>query len=258
MHTAKLAALLLVLVALVLGTASAQAETVNCTHITALPAVITVQGVYCFTSDLSTAMTTGNAIDIQTNNVILDLNGFKPGGLAAGNGTQTNGIFASGRQNITIKNGTIRGFLNGISIERNAGSVSQGHVVEDIRADHNTSMGISVFSGSTIVRNNQVVATGGTTVFGADVNAFGIIVDGTGLRVLNNDVINTVKQGVGTATGIYLVFVRGALVVNNRISVADRWIEYDVNTGSTGKYRDNITFDVTTPFTGGTNIGNNN
>ena len=26
----------------------------------------------------------------------------------------------------------------------------------------------------------------------------------------------------------------------------------------TGKYRDNITFDVTTPFTGGTDIGNNN
>src|SRR5450756_2016927 len=88
-------------------TAPAQAETVNCTAITALPAVITVQGIYCFTGDLTTAMTIGSAIDIQTNNVVLDLNGFKLGGLAAGPGTLASGIFANNRQNITIRNGTV-------------------------------------------------------------------------------------------------------------------------------------------------------
>ena len=51
MHIAKLAASLLVLLALALGAASAQAETVNCTPVTSLPAVITVQGIYCFTGD---------------------------------------------------------------------------------------------------------------------------------------------------------------------------------------------------------------
>ena len=44
-------------------------------------------------------------------------------------------------------------------------------------------------------------------------------------------------------------------MVNNRITVADRGIAF---LGSTGKYRDNITFGVTTPFMGGTDIGNNN
>ena len=44
-------------------------------------------------------------------------------------------------------------------------------------------------------------------------------------------------------------------MVNNRITTADKGIEYD---SSTGKFRDNITFGVTTPFTGGTDIGNNN
>jgi hypothetical protein len=48
------------------------------------------------------------------------------------------------------------------------------------------------------------------------------------------------------------------LVVNNRITVADREIEYESGSGSTGKYRDNLTFGVTTPFTGGTDAGNNN
>src|SRR6266571_814513 len=113
MHTTKLAASLLVTLALMFGAAPARAETVNCTAITSLPAVITVQGIYCFTGDLATGITSGNAIDIQTNNVVLDLNGFKLGGLAAGPGTQASGIHAFDRQNLTIKNGTVRGFLTG-------------------------------------------------------------------------------------------------------------------------------------------------
>ena len=255
MPIAKLAASLLVLLACVLGAAPARAETVNCTPITTLPAVITVQGVYCFTGDLATAMTTGNAIDIQTNNVVLDLNSFKLGGLSAGPGTQATGIFASNRQNLTIKNGTIRGFLRGIRLFDSG--ASQGHIVEDIRADQNTVIGIQVEGAGTIVRNNQVVATGGTTVLGANANAFGIAVSfAGGPQVLNNAVINTVAQGTGIAWGIYLNIVIGGLVVNNRITGADRGIEFA--NGSTGKYRDTLTFDVTTPFTGGTAVGTTN
>jgi Periplasmic copper-binding protein (NosD) len=250
----KTFASLLVVFVLLLAAVPARAETVKCTAITTLPAVITVQGIYCLTGDLTTAMTSGNAIDIQTNNVVLDLNGFKLGGLAAGPGTQTRGIHAFNRQNITIKNGTIRGFLSGIFLS-DAGA-SQGHVVEDIRADQNTLVGIDVEGSGNIVRNNQVVATGGTTAVGANADAVGIFVTGTGPRVLNNDVIQTVKQGTGTARGIHFSLATAGLAVNNRITEADRGIEYE--SGSTGKYRDNLTFDVATPFTGGTAVGTNN
>jgi len=253
MPITKLTTSLLVLLTLALTATPARAETVNCTAITSLPAAITVQGVYCFTGDLATAMTSGNAINIETNNVVLDLNGFKLGGLAAGPGTMATGILASNRQNLTIKNGTIRGFAVGIFLGDSGGS--QGHVVEDIRADQNRLEGIDVRGSGNIVRNNQVVATGGSTVFGANANATGILVEGSGPRVLNNDVITTVKQGTGIARGILLATVTGGLVVNNRITVADRGIDFG---GSDGKYRDNLTFDVTTPYTGGTNVGNNN
>ena len=253
MHTAKLTASLLLLAALIFSATPTQAETVNCTAIASLPAVITVQGVYCFTGDLSTAITSGNAIDIQTNNVVLDLNGFKLGGLAAGLGTTAHGIHALNRQNLTIKNGTIRGFLRGINLDDSG--AAQGYVVEDIRADQNTETGIVVNGAGTIVRNNQVVATGGTTTQGGNANVVGILVVGTGPRVLNNAVITTVAQGTGTARGIFLLVVSGGLVVNNRITGADSGIEYFA---STGKYRDNLTSDVTTPFTGGTDAGNNN
>jgi copper-binding protein NosD len=255
MQTTKLAASLFVLFAWVLGAAPARAETVNCTAILTLPAVITAQDVYCFTGDLSTAMTSGIAIDIQTNNVVLDLNGFKLGGLAAGKGTNAVGIYAVDRQNLTIKNGTIRGFVDGIILEDSG--ASQGHVVEDIRADQNTFIGIVVQGSGNIVRNNQVVATGGTTLQGASVNAYGIYVVGAGPRVLNNDVITTVKQGAGTAEGIFLNGVTGGLVVNNRITGADVGIDFVI---STGKYRDNLTFGIPTGtrFVGGTDAGNNN
>ena len=255
MHTAKLAASLLVLLALVLGAAPARAETVNCTHITALPAVITVPGVYCLTGNLATPMTSGHAIDIQTNNVVLDLNGFILGGLAAGLGTTTDGVFASDRQNITITNGTISGFATAIRLQDSG--ASQGHVVENIRAVQNRATGVFVQGTGNIVRNNQVVATGGTTTYGTNVGATGIWVGGAGPRVLNNDVINTVKQGTGVARGIYFSGATGGLAVNNRITVADLGIGFST-VGGTGKYRDTLTFGVTTPFTGGTDAGNNN
>ena len=110
-----------------------------------------------------------------------DLNGFA-GGSAAGPGTLANGVFASNRQNITIKNGTIRGFSTGVFLGTTG--ASQGHVVEDIRVDQNTRVGIDVQGTGNIVRNNQVVSTGGSTTSGADADAYGIIVVGDGPRVL--------------------------------------------------------------------------
>ena len=252
MYAAKLTAALFVLLTLILGAVPTQAETVNCTPVTSLPAFITVQGVYCFTGDLSTGMTSGDAIAIGTNNVVLDLNGFKLGGLAAGPGTEAQGITATNAKNITIKNGTIRGFKVGIFMEAFMGT-SEGHVLEDLRLDHNTLIGIEVSGTAVVVRNNHIFATGGSTTFGANANALGISVNGTGFRVLNNDVINTVKQGTGTATGISIVG-SDTMAVNNRITGADTGLAIS----GTGKYRDNITLGVTTPFIGGTNIGNNN
>src|SRR5688500_8114044 len=65
----------------------------NCAgFIDTLPAVITSQGVWCLRKDLSTAMIAGAAIDIQANNVTIDCNDFKVGGLAAGAATNAYGV----------------------------------------------------------------------------------------------------------------------------------------------------------------------
>ena len=90
-------------------------------------------------------------------------------------------------------------------------------------------------------------------------DASGIYVTGGNLRVLDNDVINIFAGGSGTARGILIgdgFSNSNALAVNNRITGVARGIEFPGN--GEGKYRDNLTFDVTTPFTGGTDAGNNN
>jgi hypothetical protein len=263
--------------------ASADAETVNCTAITTLPYTITSQGVYCLTGHLNTAMATGTAISVNTSNVVIDLNGFKLGGLSAGAGTTTKGIFASQRQNITIRNGTVRGFYIAISLEDvSPYTTSQGHVIEDIRADLNTYAALNIGGTGTVLRNNQIVTTGGTTVFGANADAYGISVAGPGTRVLNNDVINVTAVGVGSAVAINLATASNSMVVGNRvgdlnstgqtygvyllggsdIAVRDNIIS-GAKTGAyfnaaTGKYSNNLLLGVTTPFSGGTDAGGNN
>src|SRR5450759_1739926 len=187
MHCARLLRITCItIITAVLPLAYVHAETVNCTAITTLPYTITTQGVYCLTGHLSTAIPSSNAIDIANNNVVLDLSGFKIGGLSAGLGTTAVGIYANQRQNITIKNGTVRGFWYGIYLsDTSLYTTSQGHVIEDIRADQNTTIGMVIMGNGNIIRNNQVVATGGTTAYGA-VNAslYGIMAYGPGTRVL--------------------------------------------------------------------------
>ncbi len=83
--------------AAVIFTTSARAEVTDCQEILSVPVVITTQGVHCFKSDKASSATSGNMIDIQTNNVTIDLNGFKLGGSAAGAGTFATGIIAFDR-----------------------------------------------------------------------------------------------------------------------------------------------------------------
>jgi hypothetical protein len=223
----------------------------QCTAITSLPTTITTQGIYCLTTDFSLNLLSGNAVTINVNNVTIDLNGHKIGNIAAGLGTTAQGFYAYQRANVTIKNGTIRGFLYGINLDGTYPLASQGHLVEDILADRNTCVGILVFGSDSVIRHNHVVATGG---YGTDNDAHGIFVTGPGNRVIDNDIITVTPTGASIGFGIDFEGIDG-IVAGNRITEAQLGI-YMVD--SSTKYRDNVTTDVTTPYTGGTDAGNNN
>ena len=78
--------------------------------ITSLPAIIDTAGTWCLNKDLSTASSNGTAIAINSDNVTIDCNGYKLGGLAAGEGTLETGIGGYDRRNITVRHCNIRGF----------------------------------------------------------------------------------------------------------------------------------------------------
>ena len=161
----------------------------NCTgFITSIPAVISTQGTWCLKQDLSTAINNGQAITIATNNVTLDCNDFKLGGLAAGAATTTSGIISVSRLNSTVRHCNIRGFAYGIFF---TGASGGGHVIEDNRFDGNTITGVQVDGDGSVVRRNRVFDTGGSTVYNL---ATGI---GTTYSV---DVLDNTVSGVTAAT----------------------------------------------------------
>src|SRR5690606_20562969 len=107
---------------------------------------------------------------IATNNVTIDCNDFKIGGLGAGDASNANGIYAESKQNATIRHCNVRGFYQGIHLAGGA-----GHLVEDNRLDNNLFTGIEVMGYNSLVQRNRVYDTGGRTGFG---NAYGIFADG--------------------------------------------------------------------------------
>jgi parallel beta-helix repeat protein len=157
-HRARLAAALIVLAALPVAAQAAQGYDSCAGFIDALPATITTQGTWCLRKDLATAMTAGAAITIAANNVTIDCNHFKFGGLAAGDGSTASGVHSAGRSNATVRNCTVRGFYTGIRLEGGG-----GHLVEDNRVDESLEYGIVVEGDSGTVRRNQVLSTGGGT-----------------------------------------------------------------------------------------------
>jgi hypothetical protein len=223
----------------------------NCTgFITSLPATITTQGTWCLNADLTTAITSGNAITVAANNVTIDCNDFKLGGLAAGAGTQTFGIYANTRDNLTIRRCNIRGFYSGTDLF--SGS---GHLVEDNRFDSNTFVGVYVASDRSIIRRNLVIATGGNSLFyspggiysigsvdvldntvngvtanGTNVDAYGIFTgsnpDGS---ISGNRVRGVVKAGTGVVYGI-------SSSSSGRITMRNNDVAGDGSTGSIGLY----------------------
>jgi hypothetical protein len=179
--------------------------------ITSLPAVANAQGTWCLRQDLSTAIASGSAIAVTANNVTLDCNQFKLGGLPAGAGTQAIGI-ASYRDNVTVRNCHVRGFRIGFS----GSSTETGQLIEDNRFQGNTAVGIDVGGERSIVRRNLVLDTGGSAT---GIAIFAGISSGGGVDVLDNTIDGVEADTSGhDAVGLLVAGPgAGGMVKGNRV-----------------------------------------
>jgi hypothetical protein len=249
----RIAVLSAVLLSLTLGLAAAShAETMQCTPIATLPVTITQSGIYCLTSDFALNMAADVAIRINVANVVLDLNGHTIDNAKAGAATSAAGIYASQVRNVVVKNGVLRGFAIGVfANDVSPFTRSYGWVIEDVRTDRSTQVGLMVWGRDCTVRRNQIVSTGGSTL---QADATGIILVGPRHRAIDNDVITVTAPG--TSGGItFGVESDNGMAVGNRVTAT----QYGINFSEpSAKYRDNLTTAVTIPYNGGTDAGNNN
>jgi hypothetical protein len=251
---ASAAAVSMGLLSLTLGLATAgHAETTQCTPIAALPANIAQSGIYCLTSDFTVQMDSDVAIYISAHNVVLDLNGHTIDNLKAGAGTSAYGIHGFQRRNVVVKNGTLRGFAYAVfANDVSPFTKSQEWIIEDVRVGRGTQGGLMVYGRDCLVRRNVVVSTGGSTL---SPDATAIILAGPRHRAIENDVMTVTAQGAGVSAGItFGANSDNGIALGNRVSET----RYGVSGPVSVKFRDNLTTGVTTPFSGGTDAGNNN
>jgi hypothetical protein len=206
------------------------------TPISSLPCIITNSGSYYLTTNLTGA--SGDGIDIMTNDVTLDLNGFTL--LGTGSGVGVNVLNPA--RNLSIRNGVLDSWGNGgvnatngynCQLERLRESSSGGPglvtgsncVVLICTATRNTSYGIAV-GNNCIVRDCTANGNLGQNGFGIDV-ANGCIVndcnasgnESGGILVQGNDCLIAGNNcgGNGSLTSAYLPIGISVLGVRNRI-----------------------------------------
>jgi hypothetical protein len=127
-----------------------------------------------------------------------------------------------------------------------------------MRLDDNRETAIEVKGFDNTIRDNLIVGTGGTTAFGANAVVYAIRLFGSNFVVDENDVIDNKQVGSGNTYGILFDGADNGVATSNRLTTATIGIAY--GGVATGVIRDNVTTDVTTPYSlgaGGMNAGNN-
>jgi hypothetical protein len=249
------AALLLVVATSLWHPGLLRAETTNysgATQITALPYTISSPGTYYVAQNFTVNMASGNCINITCSGVTIDLDGHT---ITNSNGASTGaaGIYASNMTNITILNGTISGFYYGILLSASVftpSSASFGHLVQNINFVKNTYIALFIQGVGCRCYQCRAVLTGG----GTSSLVYSFVLFGSGCSIEDCDACG--QTGSGTSYGVYIGGGNDNFAVNNRISEVDSGI--CVGSGGGGKYRDTLTSTVITPYTGGSNAGNNN
>lgn len=166
-----------------------------------------------------------SAIQVQSSNVTIDLNGFS----ISGNVSSGNGVFVSAGQmatlqGISVYNGTIRQ-MGGLGVDLPAFSR-----VENLQIINNGQDGVSVREGSR-VNHNMVINNGGDGIHATE-----------GTMISNNTVYNNSDDGIDDSTDDNLNseigggMVSGNLVRTNGGSSSDFNLNLDATTG----YQNNV------------------
>jgi hypothetical protein len=204
------------------------------TKITSLPFTITASGNYKLTGNLTADGTDG--IDVNASNVVIDLNGFSITQSSAGNAI---GVYDLSSGNVVVQNGTISGFLAGVSFGN--GPSSGNCVAQNLQVFCAAPM--LAYSSDCLVEDCFLIGNG------AESGNVGIVIGGSNSQVQNCH-ISQFDVGVisiePTATG--------SAFIHNYISGCMVGLQLSNN----DYYQGNVVTTCTVSFTGGHAVGTEN
>jgi len=240
-------------VAAIFGTVLSSAQTV----INSLPYTVNTAGVYVVNQSLHYTSGSGSAITVTASNVTINLNGYGITNTSDQTKTQARGISGNNVENLTVENGEIFGFFDGIVLTGPTSGVNfnAGHVLQGLRLAYCTSVGIVLANASNCLIQNCQLSSIGTTGGGIQVSggAFGIEIASLigGNRVYRNQVLNATSVGFfGGAIGSQGGYWEQNLATN----CANGFFFSD----AAEAYRDNMSCGSTSAaFTGGNDLGGN-
>ncbi len=113
---------------------------------------ISNSGSYILSRNINGTAALTDCVVIDAPYVTLNLNGFAIGGPGViGGGSPADGIFVSaGNTNVTIRNGSLTGWINGIVFDID----TDGAAVEGIRSHENVNSGMQVLGSGALIRHN--------------------------------------------------------------------------------------------------------
>lgn len=165
-----------------------------------IPKTITTPGSYYLTEDVTAD---GTAITVDVDNVTIDLNGFS---LIGSDSAANYGIYMYARNNVEIRNGTIRNFDR--AIYEYSAYTGKNHRVINVRVKSNISGGIYLKGSGHLVKNCTVTENGNSGV-----NQFHAIF------VENGTVTgNTVSDNGDSATSAIGIYVSQGAITGNTVS----------------------------------------
>jgi nitrous oxidase accessory protein NosD len=188
--------------------------------ITKLPFIITKSGTYRLGKDVdfTPTATALYAITIASDDVVLDLSGFRlrSTGTVSQN-LESAAVFAFNRRNVTVRNGIVQGFFRGIFLESNDLTLG-GQMIERVESLNSTFLGLQLKGRGATIRNCRVHTVAGSVAF--DDVRYGIDIQGDEAVVSDNtvqDIFAGDQVSNPAGFGIRAQFAPNAVIENNRV-----------------------------------------
>jgi len=207
------------------------------TVIESVPYTIKTPGTYTLDGNL-TYSGTSQAITVSATSVVIDLKGFTLSGTGPFNGQIA--IYCQNADNVTVQNGRIELFTDGVDFQAGA-----QEVVQNLTLLNNELSVIMQGCSYCTIQNCLIVGVGQ-----ADTNSYGVyLTSGTGIVVKNCQIANDYVGG-------YTASSSGNIFIGNQLTNCATGLQLD--TTNPDKYQGNVTTDCFAPFAGGTAVGDDN